>query len=252
MAKKLPGKVALVTGASKGIGASIAMHLAAEGASVIVNYASSKQGADRVVGEINGNGGKAVAIQADVAKEQDVRRLFAEAKKAFGTVDILVNNAGIYEFAPLDEITPAHFHKIFDLNVLGLLLASQEAARQFGPNGGNIVNISSVVATLAPPNASVYSATKAAVDAITRSLSKELGPRHIRVNSINPGLVQTEGTATAGISDQEGEMRKQIETQTPLGRIGQPRDIAPAVVFLSSDDSGWITGETLFISGGYR
>jgi 3-oxoacyl-[acyl-carrier protein] reductase len=242
--------VAVVTGASKGIGAAIARQLAAEGAAVVVNYASSKEGADRVVAEITGNGGKAVAVGADVSKPADIRRLFAEAKKAFGRLDILVNNAGIYEFAPLEEVSPEHFHKLFDLNVLGLILASQEAARHFGPGGGSIVNISSVVATAAPPNASVYSATKAAVDAVTRSLAKELGPRNIRVNSINPGMVETEGVHAAGIAD--SDLRKQVEGQTPLGRIGQPRDIAPAAVFLASGDSGWITGETLYIAGGFR
>jgi 3-oxoacyl-[acyl-carrier protein] reductase len=249
MSQKLAGKVAVVTGASKGIGASIAVHLATEGAAVVVNYSSSKQGADRVVGEITGNGGKAVAIQADVSSEGDIRRLFAESNKAFGRIDILVNNAGIYEFAPLEAVTKQHFNKMFDLNVLGLILASQEAAKHMA-SGGSIVNISSVVATLAPPNASVYSATKAAVDTITRSLAKELGPRKIRVNSINPGMVETEGTRHAGIS--ESDMRRQVEAQTPLGRIAQPHDIAPAAVFLASDDSKFITGETLFISGGMR
>jgi 3-oxoacyl-[acyl-carrier protein] reductase len=250
MSQRLTGKVAIVTGASKGIGAAIALQLAAEGAAVVVNYASSKEGADRVVAEITGNGGKAIAVGANVAKQADIKRLFAEAKKAFGRLDILVNNAGIYEFAPLGEVTAEHFHKLFDLNVLGLILASQEAARHFGPAGGSIVNISSVVATAAPPNASVYSATKAAVDAVTRSLAKELGSRNIRVNSINPGMVETEGVHAAGIAS--SDLRKQVEAQTPLGRIGQPRDIAPAAVFLASGDSGWITGETLYIAGGYR
>jgi len=250
MSGKLEGKVAVVTGASKGIGASIASHLAAEGAAVVVNYSSSKEGADRVVFDIAAKGGKAVAVHANVAKEADVRRLFADTKKAFGRVDVLVNNAGVYEFSPLEAITPEHFHRMFDLNVLGLLLASQEAAKHFGPSGGNIVNISSVVATLAPPNASVYSATKAAVDAVTKSLAKELGPRNIRVNSINPGMVETEGTQSA--KTMESDMRKQVEAQTPLGRIGQPQDIAPAVVFLASRDSGWITGETLYVAGGFR
>jgi 3-oxoacyl-[acyl-carrier protein] reductase len=247
---KLNGKVAVVTGASKGIGASIALHLAAEGAAVVVNYASSKEGADRVVAEIAGRGGKAVAVQANVADHSDIRRLFSEAKKAFGKVDILVNNAGIYEFAPIEEVTPEHFHKMFDLNVLGLILASQEAARQFGDDGGSIINISSVAATSAPATTSVYSATKAAVDAVTRSLAKELGPRKIRVNSINPGMVETEGVHAAGFA--ESDFRKQIEANTPLGRIGQPRDIAPAAVFLASSDSAWITGETFYISGGHR
>lgn len=247
---KLTGKVAVVTGASKGIGAEIALHLAAAGAAVVVNYSSSKAGADRVVGQISENGGQAIAVQANVAKQADIKRLFDETIKAFGHLDILVNNAGLYEFAPLAEITPEHYHKLFDLNVLGLLLTTQEAVKHFGDTGGSIVNISSVVATLAPPSASVYSATKAAVDAITRSLGKELGPRKIRVNSINPGLVETEGTQTSGLA--ESEMRMQIEATTPLGRIGKPDDIAPAVVFLASADSSWITGETLFISGGHR
>jgi 3-oxoacyl-[acyl-carrier protein] reductase len=250
MSRKLEGKVAVVTGASKGIGASIAKHLAAEGAALVVNYASSKSGADKVVAEIVKQGGRAVAVQADVSQPADVRRLFAETKKEFGKLDILVNNAGIYKFAPLTEVTPDHFHEHFDLNVLGLLLATQEAVKLFGPDGGNVINISSVVASLAFPNISVYSATKAAVNSITRTLAVELGPRKIRVNAINPGMVETEGTHTAGIT--ESEMRKQTELQTPLGRIGQPEDIAPAVVFLASSDSGWISGETLYISGGLK
>jgi 3-oxoacyl-[acyl-carrier protein] reductase len=249
MAHKLAGKVAVVTGASKGIGASIAQHLAAEGAAVVVNYSSSKAAADRVVSGITRGGGKAVAVQASLANEADIRRLFAEAKKAFGRLDILINNAGIYEFEPLENITAAHFHKHFDLNVLGLILASQEAVKHFN-GSGSIVNISSVAATSAPPTSSVYSATKAAVDAVTKALAKELGPRNIRVNSINPGMVETEGTHAAGIP--ESDFRKQVESQTPLGRIGQPQDIAPAAVFLASQDSAWITGETLYISGGMR
>ena len=250
MSHKLAGKVAVVTGASKGIGAAIARHLAAEGAAVVVNYAASKAGAERVVGEIASKGGKAVAIQADVSQQDDIKRLFAESKKAFGKVDILVNNAGIFEFAPLEAVTADHFHRQFNLNVLGLLLTTQEAAKHFGPEGGSVVNISSVVATLAPPNASVYSATKAAVNAITRSLAQELGPRKIRVNAINPGMVETEGFHAAGFA--ESDFRKQVEASTPLGRIGQPQDIAPAVVFLASPDASWITGETLYISGGNR
>jgi 3-oxoacyl-[acyl-carrier protein] reductase len=252
MSRRLEGKVAVVTGASKGIGASIAKHLADEGAAVVVNYASSKQGADRVVAAITGQGGRAVAVQADMSKHADIKRLFAETKKAFGRLDVLVNNAGIYEFAPLEEVTAEHFHRQFDLNVLGLILASQEAIKYFGPAGGSIVNISSVVATSAPATASVYSATKGAVDAVTRSLAKELGPRNIRVNSINPGLVETEGTTSAGTTDDESEFRKRFESQSPLGRIGQPRDIAPAAVFLASSDSAWVTGETFYISGGFR
>lgn len=250
MSKKLEGKVTVVTGASKGIGASIALHLAAEGAAVVVNYSSSKEGADRVVGEITRKGGKAIAVQANVARQADIQHLFAETEKAFGHLNILVNNAGIYEFAPLENVTAEHFHKLFDLNVLGLILASQEAVKHFGPAGGNIVNISSLAATAAFPTTSVYSATKAAVDAVTKALAKELGPRNIRVNSINPGMVETEGVRSAGIA--EGDFRKQIESQTPLGRIGQPQDIAPAAVFLASADSAWITGETLYISGGLR
>ncbi|QOV92146.1 SDR family NAD(P)-dependent oxidoreductase [Humisphaera borealis] len=252
MSKKLAGKVAVVTGASKGIGASIASHLAAEGASVVVNYASSKGGADKVVQEIVAAGGKAVAIQADVSKETDVVRLFGETGKAFGRLDVLVNNAGIYEFASLDQITAEHFHKTTDLNVLGLLLASREAVKLFGDAGGSIVNVSSVVSTNTPAGTAVYSASKASVDAITRTLAKELGPKKVRVNSVNPGMVETEGTATAGITADESGFRKMIEAQTPLGRIGQPGDIAPAVVFLSSPESAWITGETLVIAGGFR
>jgi 3-oxoacyl-[acyl-carrier protein] reductase len=247
---KLNGKVAVVTGASKGIGASIALHLAAEGASVVVNYSSSKEGADRVVAEIAKAGGKALAVKANLADQADIRRLFARAKEAFGKVDILVNNAGVYQFAPLEEVTPELFHKMFDLNVLGLILASQEAVKQFGPDGGSIINISSVAATSAPPTTSVYSATKAAVDAVTRSLAQELGPRKIRVNSINPGMVETEGFHAAGIA--ESDFQKQTESQTPLGRIGQPQDIAPAAVYLASSDSAWVTGETFYISGGLR
>ena len=250
MSKKLAGKVAVVTGASKGIGAAIAQYLAAAGAAVVVNYSSSKEGADRVVSEITGSGGKSLAVQANVAKPADIKKMFAEAKKAFGHVDILINNAGIYDFKPLEEITPEHFYKHFDLNVLGLLLTIQEAVKYFPPSGGSIVNISSVAATKGIPTASVYSATKAAVDAVTRSLAAELGPRKIRVNAISPGMVETEGVRSAGID--ESDFRKQIEASTPLGRIGQPRDIAPAAVFLASDDASWLTGENLIISGGSR
>lgn len=250
MSKKLAGKVALVTGASKGIGASIAKHLADEGAAVVVNYSSSREGADRVVAEITKNGGKALAVQANVAKEAEIRRLFAEAREAFGPLDILVNNAGIYEFSPLENITAEHFYKQFDLNVLGLLFASQEAVKHFRPSGGSIINISSVVSNTAVPGAAVYSATKGAVDALTRSLAAELGPRKIRVNAINPGMVETEGVHSAGIA--ESDFRKQIESQTPLGRIGQPQDIATVAVFLASNGSEWITGETFRVSGGYR
>src|SRR2546429_4655312 len=248
MSKKLEGKVAVVTGASKGIGASIALHLAAEGASVVVNYSSSKEGADRVVGEINGNGGRAIAVQGNVAKEGDVRRLFAETKRAFGRLDVLVNNAGVYEFKPLEQVTADHFHRMYDVNVLGLVLATQEAVKLFGDRGGSVINISSVAATAAPPTGSLYSGTKAAVDAVTRSLAQELGSRKIRVNSLNPGMVETEGFRSAGIG--ESDFRKQVEAQTPLGRIGQPSDIAPVAVFLASDDSGWITGGAIYVGGG--
>lgn len=250
MAGKLTGKVAVVTGASKGIRVSIAKHLAAEGASVVVNYASSKEGADRVVADIVRKGGKAIAVQADVSRKADIDRLFVETKKAFGPLDILINNAGIYEFLPLDGVTTEHFHKQFDLNVLGLLLTSQEAAKHFGPDGGSIVNISSLASTYTPATSSVYSGTKAAVDAITKALAKELGPRNIRVNAINPGMVETEGVHSAGFI--ESDFRKQVESQTPLGRIGQPEDVAPAAVFFASSDAAWITGETLVIAGGLR
>ena len=247
---KLAGRVAVVTGASKGIGASIAEHLAAEGASVVVNYANSKPGADAVVKRITGKNGKAIAVQADVSKPGDITRLFAETKEAYGKVDILVNNAGIYEFAPLESITPEHFHKQFDLNVLGLLLTTQEAVKLMNGNGGSIINISSIVGPMPAPLASVYSATKAAVDAVTVVLSKELGPKKIRVNSLNPGMVETEGLHAGGIA--ESDFRKMVESQTPLGRIAQPEDIASAAVFFASDDAGWVTGQTLIVAGGAR
>jgi 3-oxoacyl-[acyl-carrier protein] reductase len=250
MSQKLAGQVALVTGASKGIGAAIARQLAADGAAVVVNYASSKAGADRVVDQIVTAGGKAVAVQADLSQPADIVRLVAETKQAFGKLDILVNNAGVYEFAALEAITPEHYRKQFDLNVLGLLLTTQEAVKLFGPEGGNIINISSVMATARIPASAVYSGTKAAVEAITRSLAAELGPRKIRVNSINPGMVETEGVHSAGIA--ESDFRKQVESQTPLGRIGQPDDIATAVAFFASPGASWITGETLYISGGNR
>ncbi len=246
----LKGKVAVVTGASKGIGASIAEHLAASGASVVVNYASSKPGADAVVARIESKGGKAIAVQADVAKEKDIERLFAETKKTYGKLDILVNNAGVYDFAPLDAITSEHFHKQFDLNVLGLLLTTREAVKLMGPEGGSILNISSIVGPMPVPTGSVYSATKAAVDAISVALAGELGPRKIRVNSLNPGMVETEGLHSVGFA--ESDFRKHVEATTPLGRIAQPDDIARAAVFFASDDSGWVTGQTLIVAGGAR
>ena len=249
MSNRLSGKVAVVTGASKGIGAEIARHLAAEDASVVVNYASSKAGAEKVVAEITGKGGKAVAVQADVASPEDIRRLFAETKRAFGRLDVLVNNAGVYDFVPLEAITPEHFHKQFGLNVLGLILTTQEAVKHFGVSGGSVVNIGSIVGKLAFPGAAVYSATKAAVDSVTRTLSAELGPRKVRVNAVNPGMVATEGNTSAA---PESELRKVVEAHTPLGRIGQVDDIAPAVAFFASDDAKWVTGETLYIAGGYR
>ena len=247
---KLKGKVAVVTGASKGIGAGIARSLAAEGAAVVVNYASSKEGADRVVAEIKDKGGKAIAVQGDVAKAADVERIFAETSKAFGRLDVLVNNAGVYEFAPLEDITETHFHRMFNTNVLGLLLATREAAKHFGPEGGSIINIGSTATELNVPTAAVYTATKSAVDAVTQVLSKELGPKKIRVNSINPGMVETEGVHAAGFIG--SDFQKNFEAQTPLGRIGQPDDISPIAVFLASGDSGWLTGELLVASGGLR
>ena len=247
---KLNGKVAVVTGASKGIGAGIAKQFAAEGAAVVVNYASSKKDADKVVDEITKGGGKAVAVQGSVAKKAEVERLFAVAEKAFGKIDILVNNAGVYEFLPLEEASEEHFHRHFDTNVLGMLLVTQEALKHFNAAGGGIINIGSLASSLTPPTAVVYNATKGAVDAITRTLAKELGPRKIRVNSINPGMVITDGVISAGFH--EREFRKMFEAQTPLGRVGQTDDIAPAAVFFASNDSKWITGETLLIAGGLR
>ena len=250
MSKKLDGKVAVVTGASKGIGASIAKALAEEGAAVVVNYASSKEGADRVVEEIARRGGRAIAVQGDVSKPAHIERLFAEAAKEFGRLDILVNNAGLYEFAPLEEVTEELFHRQFNLNVLGLLLTTKEAVRHIGPEGGTIINIGSSASSMRLPNSSVYAATKAAVDAITGVLAKELGPRGIRVNSINPGMVETEGVHAAGFVG--SDFQKMVETQSPLGRMGQPDDIAPTAVYLASADSKYMTGETLLVSGGLR
>jgi 3-oxoacyl-[acyl-carrier protein] reductase len=246
---RLKNKVAVVTGASKGIGAGIAKGLAAEGASVVVNYSSSKEGADKVVAEIKAKGGKAVAVQGDVAKVADVERLFAETKKAFGRLDVLVNNAGVYEFAPIGDVTEKQFHRLFDTNVLGPILATREAAKYLG-EGGSVINIGSVAATSGPATAAVYSATKGALDSVTRALANELGPKKIRVNSINPGPVETEGVHAAGFMG--SDFLKGAIAQTPLGRIGQPEDFGPIAVFLASEESGWLTGETLLASGGLR
>ncbi|MCB5191137.1 glucose 1-dehydrogenase [Methylobacillus arboreus] len=250
MAKKLEGKVAVVTGASKGIGAGIAKALAAEGASIIVNYASSKEGADKVVTEIINAGGKAFAVQGDVSKQADITNLFSQTKSIYGQLDILVNNAGVFEFSPIEQVDEAHFHKQFNLNVLGLLLTIKEALPLFGENGGSIINISSSVTTLTPPNSSVYTATKGAVDALTGVLAKELGARKIRVNAINPGLIATEGAHAGGFT--EGDTKTWVESTAPLGRIGQVDDIAPSAVYLASEDSKYLTGETINISGGMR
>lgn len=248
---ELTGKVAVVTGASKGIGAGISKSLAAAGAAVVVNYASSKEGADRVVAEITEKGGKAVAVQADVSKPADVQRLFEETKETFGALDVLVNNAGVYRFAPLEAVTEDEFHRQFNTNVLGLLLTTQEAVKHFGPDGGSVINIGSVVSAGNPPPASVvYTATKSAVDGITQVLAKELAPKKIRVNSINPGGVETEGAHTLGVIGSDFE--KQLVERTALGRLGQPEDIAPVAVFLASPRSGWLTGEILQASGGLR
>jgi 3-oxoacyl-[acyl-carrier protein] reductase len=240
----------VVTGASKGIGAGIAKEFAAQGASVVVNYASAKPDADRVVDEISKRGGKAIAVQANVARKGEVERLLNEAENTFGKIDVLVNNAGVYEFIALEDVTEKQFQRMFDTNVLGMLLVTQEALKHFNADGGSIINIGSLASSLTPPTAVVYNATKGAVDAITRTLAKELGPRKIRVNSINPGMVVTEGAVAGGYT--EGDMRKTFESLTPLGRVGQTEDIAPSAVFFASDDSKWITGETLLIAGGLR
>lgn len=245
---KLSNKVAIVTGASKGIGASIAKYFAAEGAKVVVNYASSKEGAEKVVTNITENGGIAIAIKADVSKATEVSQLFEETKNAFGQVDILINNAGIYQFSPIETFSEDSFHQQFNTNVLGSLLTIKEAVKQFDEKGGVIINISSGASTTPLAMMSVYSATKAALDAITISLSKEFSGRNIRINSLLPGGVQTEGTITAGITGSDAE--KAMISKTPLGRIGQPEDIAKVAVFLASDDAGWITGEKITVAGG--
>jgi 3-oxoacyl-[acyl-carrier protein] reductase len=247
---RLAGKVAVVTGASKGIGAGIAKAFGAEGAAVVVNYISDKAGAAKVVADIERAGGKAVAVQGDVAKRGDIRRIFDVAREAFGAPTILVNNAGVYEFSALEDITEAHFHKQFDTNVLGLILATQEATKTFPASGGSVINIGSAISASPMPQSAVYSATKGAVDLVTRTLSRELGSRNIRVNSINPGVVETEGVRTQGFL--ESDLIKQAVAATPLGRVAQPADIASIAVFLASPDSGWLTGETILASGGYR
>src|SRR5260370_11973055 len=243
------GKVAIVTGASKGIGSAIANGLADAGASVVVNYASSREGADRVVAEIVGKGGNADAVKSDVSKAVDVGRLFDETKKAFGSLDVLVNNAGVYRFAPLEEVTEDEFHREFNINVLGVLLASREAMKYFGPEGGSVVNISSVASTSPTPTAVVYSATKGPVATITRVLAKDLGPRKIRVNAIKPRRAETEGLHRMGVIGSDFE--KQMVARTPLGRLGQPDDIASGAVFLASAASGWMTGGTIAVGGGF-
>lgn len=246
---KLAGKVAVVTGASKGIGAAIARKLAAEGAAVVVNYASSKAGADAVVSDIVAANGKAIAVGGDVSKAADAQGVVRAAVETYGRLDIVVNNSGIYEFSPIEEITEEHFHKQFNVNVLGVLLTTQEAVKHLG-EGASIINVSSVVSTITPVATAVYSGTKGAVDAITGVLARELGPRKIRVNSINPGVVVTEGTHSAGIIGSDFEAA--ALTQTPLGRLGQPDDIAAVAVFLASDDARWLTGEHIVASGGMR
>jgi len=247
---ELAGKVAVVTGASKGIGAGIAKAFGTAGAAVVVNYSSGREGAERVVAEITGQGGKAVAIQGDISKAADVKRLFAETKKTYGSLDTLVNNAGVFQFEPIEAVTEEEFHREFNINVLGPILATQEALGAFGPAGGSVINISSVVSTSPIANSSVYSATKGALDSLTRVLAKELGSRNIRVNTIAPGGVETEGTHRMGLIG--SDMQKQMVAQTPLGRFGQPEDIARIAVFLASDDSAWLTGERITASGGMR
>lgn len=246
---KLTGKVAVVTGASKGIGAAIAKSLANAGASVVVNYASSKEGADKIVSEIKSAGGKAVAVGGDVSKSADAENIIDAAVKTFGRLDILVNNSGVYEFAPIEAFTEDQFHRQFNVNVLGLLLTTRAAVKHLG-EGGSIINLGSVVSSLTPPHSAVYTGTKGAVDAITGVLAKELGPKKIRVNALNPGMINTEGARSAGFIGSDFE--KDIAKQTPLGRIGEPDDIADVAVFLASDDSRWVTGEELFVGGGLR
>ncbi|AWM37693.1 Glucose 1-dehydrogenase 1 [Gemmata obscuriglobus] len=249
---KLQDKVALVTGASKGIGAGIARELAVAGAAVVVNYANDQSGADAVVGEIIQAGGRAIAAPGDVSKAADVARLLAETRRAFGALDVLVNNAGVYMPMPLEAVTEDEFHREFDTNVLGPLLVIREALKLFGPHGGSVINIGSGASRMCPPGYSVYAACKAALDAITGVLAKELAPRKIRVNSVNPGATLSEGTKAAGLYGTGSEFEKQLVAMTPLGRIGMPQDIARVVAFLASDDSAWLTGEVILASGGLR
>jgi 3-oxoacyl-[acyl-carrier protein] reductase len=246
---KLKGKVAVVTGASKGIGAGIAKAFGAEGASVVVNYASDKDGADRTVAEIVKAGGKAVAVKGSVAEEADVKHLFAETRKAFGKLDVLVNNAGVYQFTPLEQVTEQEFHHQFGVNVWGTIQATREALPLFGKDGGSVINISSVVSRKAIPGSAVYAGTKGAVDTLTQVLAAELGARNIRVNAINPGMVESEGTRAAGFIG--SDLQKNAESSSPLGRIGQPQDIAGVAVFLAGNDAGWLTGEKIVVSGGF-
>ena len=246
----LTGKVAVVTGASKGIGAGIAKGMAAAGASVVVNYSSSKEGADKVVAEIEAAGGKAIAVQGDMSKPEDVKQLFAETKSAYGALDVLVNNAGVFAFQPIEAITADEFHRQFNTNVLGPILTTQEALNHFPASGGSIINISSVASKNPPPTSGVYSATKGALDSLTQAFAKELGARHIRVNTLAPGGTATEGARTLGMVG--SDMEKGMVAQTPLGRIGQPEDMAPVAVFLASDDAQWITGEWIAVAGGLR
>lgn len=245
---KLAGKHAIVTGSSKGIGAAIAKALAAEGASVVVNYSSSKEAADAVVAAITAAGGKAIALHGNVAKPEDAAKLIADSVAAYGPIDILVNNAGVFDFKPLEAITPEHFHRLFDINVLGTIMATQEALKHFNPAGGAIINTSSIVSMDSPAGTGVYNATKSAVDGLTRTFSKELGPRKIRVNSVNPGPIESDGVHAQGLLDTFIKLGE----ATALGRIGQPEDIGPGVVYLASDDAAWVTGTTLTISGGLK
>jgi 3-oxoacyl-[acyl-carrier protein] reductase len=250
MSQRLAGKVAVVTGASKGIGAGIARGLVEAGAAVVVNYASDRAGADRVVAEVTEKGGKAVAVQGDVSKAADVKRLFAEAVRAFGRLDVLVNNAGVYRFGPIEGVTEGEFHRHYDTNVLGPILAVQDALKHFGPEGGSVINISSVVGTAPWPQTALYSSTKAALDNLTRSLALELAPQKVRVNAVAPGTTESEGTSELQLF--EGDEGKKVIASTPLGRLGTPADIARVVVFLASDESAWVTGEIIRASGGLK